>query len=97
MSTIVSVIVRTLLNIGFLDLPGENPNAIKNILNDKQNRRMTMFEQQNEQLVEYAKKCRQQLIQEKKVDDSYQAYEKKRRMVDAYKIKHKDARELEVE
>lgn len=88
---------RTLLNIGFIKIPAEKLNAIRNILNDRINRRHSLFEEQDLQVVELADQYWNQLIDGGKIDASDRAYEKKRRMVDVDTLKHKDAREVGAE
>lgn len=89
---------RTLLNIGFLRLPAEKLNAIKAILNDRLERRQSLFEhQQEDQVRNLANQYWEQLVEKGKVDVSDQAFEKKRRMVDVDTLKHKDAREVGAE
>lgn len=89
---------RTLLNIGFVNLAAEKLNAIKNILNERLNRRHGLFDhQQDPQVIHLADQYWGQLIENGKIDASDQAFEKKGRMVDADTIKHKDAREIGAE
>jgi hypothetical protein len=88
---------RTLLNVGFVDIGPEKLNAIKTILNDRLNRRSSIFDEQDPQVLTLADEYWQQLVSRGKVDASDQAFEKKRRMVDVDTIRHKDAREVGAE
>jgi hypothetical protein len=88
---------RTLLNIGFIDIQPEKLNSIKTILNDRVDRKASLFEEQDPEVVKLADDFWNRLVANGKVDDSDKAFEKKRRMVDVDTIKNKDAREVGAE
>lgn len=88
---------RTLLNIGFIDISPDQLNTIKTMLNDRLNRRSSMFEDQDPQVVALADAYWHQLVSQEKVDASDQAFEKTRRMIDVDTLRHKDAREVGAE
>lgn len=88
---------RTLLNIGFVDLPPEKLNAIREILNDRHNRRGNLFEGQDPEVVQVADRYWDQLVAGGKIDVSEQEFSKKQRMVDVDSLTHKDAREVGAE
>lgn len=88
---------RTLLNVGFVGLSPEQLNAIKVLLNDRLNRRISLFEEHDQEVIALADSYWSQLVSSGKVDASDQAFEKKRRMVDVETLRHKDAREVGAE
>jgi hypothetical protein len=88
---------RTLLNIGFTDLTPEQLNAIKTLLNDRLERRMNLFENEDPRVKELADQYWEELVSKGKIDVSDKAYQQQRRMVDADTIKNKDAREVGAE
>jgi len=88
---------RTLLNIGFLDLDAEKLNSIKTLLNDRLSRKISLFQEEDSDVVQWADTFWGQLVKGGKIDVSDQAFEKKRRMIDADTLKNKDAREVGAE
>jgi len=88
---------RTLLNIGFVDICPEQLNSIRGILNDRLNRRGSLFEEQDPEVVQLADQFWEQLVAGGKIDVSDQGFEKKQRMVDVDTLTHKDAREVGAE
>jgi hypothetical protein len=88
---------RTLLNIGFTDLTPEQLNAIRTLLNDRLERRMNLFENEDPRVKELANQYWNELVSKGKIDVSDKAYRQQRRMVDADTIKNKDAREIGAE
>ena len=88
---------RTLLNVGFVDLDGDQLSAIQTLLNDRLNRNIDLFEQPDPVVVRMAEKYWQQLIASGKIDASDRAFVRKQRMVDIDTIVHKDAREVGAE
>lgn len=88
---------RTLLNIGFVDISPEQHNSIRGILNDRLNRRSSLFEEQDPHVLRLADQYWGQLVASGKIDASEQGFEKKQRMVDMDTLTHKDAREVGAE
>lgn len=89
---------RTLLNIGFVDLRGEQLKAIQGMLNDRLNRRSDLFDRQQDPVaVRMAEVYWQQLVESGQIDVSDRAFARKERMVDIDTITHKDAREVGAE
>ncbi len=88
---------RTLLNVGFLKTIPEKLNVVQKILNDRLNRKPCLFEETDTEIVILAERLWKELLASGKIDASDQAYEKKRRMVDANTLKHKDVREIGAE
>jgi hypothetical protein len=88
---------RTLLNIGFTDLTPEQLNAIRTLLNDRLERRMNLFENEDPRVKELANQYWNELVSKGKIDVSDKAYRQQRRMVVADTIKNKDAREIGAE
>jgi hypothetical protein len=88
---------RTLLNIGFIDYSIDTLNAIKQILQDRLERKTTLFEITDQTALKWAEKYWEQLVSKHKIDVSDKAFEKSKRMVDIDSIKHKDAREIGAE
>jgi len=88
---------RTLLNIGFVDIPPEKLNAIREILNDRHNRRGNLFEGQDPDVVQLADHYWEQLVAGGKIDVSEQGFAKKQRMVDVDTLTHNDVREVGAE
>lgn len=88
---------RTLLNVGFTDLTPEQLNGIKDLLNDRLERRVSMFQNEDPRVKQVADAYWEELVSKGKIDVSDKAYQQQRRMVDADTIKNKDARELGAE
>ncbi len=88
---------RTLLNIGFVDISPQQLHSIRGILNDRLNRRGSLFEEQDPQVIRLADQYWQQLVAGGKIDVSEQAFKKNKRMVDVDTLTHKDAREVGAE
>lgn len=88
---------RTLLNIGFVDLEVETLNKIRQILQDRLDRKTPLFEQTDELALKWADYYWDKLIRTNKVDASVQGFEKSKQMVDIDTLKHKDAREIGAE
>jgi len=88
---------RTLLNIGFVDISPEKLNSIRGILNDRLNRRSSLFEEQDPEVVQLADHYWGQLVAGGKIDVSEQGFAKKQRMVDVDTLTHNDAREVGAE
>ncbi|TVQ04342.1 MAG: hypothetical protein EA359_06965 [Balneolaceae bacterium] len=88
---------RTLLNIGFVDTSPEKLNSIRGILNDRLNRRGSLFEEQDPEVAQLADHYWEQLVAGGKIDVSEQGYAKKQRMVDVDTLTHNDAREVGAE
>ena len=61
---------RTLLSIGFVELHPEKLNSIRQILNDRHNRRGNLFEGQDPELVQMADRYWEQLVAGGKIDVS---------------------------
>jgi len=61
---------RTLLNIGFVDIPPETLNSIRGILNDRHNRRGNLFAGQDPEVVQAADRYWEQLVAGGKIDVS---------------------------
>ena len=88
---------RTLLNIGFIDYEIETLNIIKQILQNRLERKAPLFEITDEIAIKWADIYWDKLIKTNKVDASDHAFEKSKRLVDIDSIKHKDAREIGAE
>ena len=88
---------RTLLNIGFIDYEIETLNIIRQILQDRLQRKAPLFEITDQIAIKWADIYWDKLIKTNKVDASYHAFEKSKRLVDIDSIKHKDAREIGAE
>jgi len=88
---------RTLLNVGFIDYEIETLNNVKQILQNRIERKESLFEITDELARKWADIYWDKLLKDKKVDASDNAFEKSKRMVDIDSIKHKDAREVGAE
>lgn len=88
---------RTLLNIGFIDLEIETLNKIRRILQDRFERKTSLFEDTDELTLKWADYYWDKLIKTGKVDVSDQGFEKSKRLVDIDTLKHKDVREVGAE
>jgi hypothetical protein len=88
---------RTLLNIGFIDYEIETLNTVRQILQNKIDRKTSLFEITDEIALKWATIYWDKLIKTNKVDASDHAFEKSKRMVNIDSIKHKDAREIGAE
>lgn len=87
---------RTLFTVGFIGFETDKLVAIQRILNDRLDRKDSLFEEDQEAL-SIANHYWQEMVAKKKIDASDIAFEKSKRMVDADTIKHKDAREVGAE
>lgn len=85
---------RTLLTVGFIDLSIEKLNAIQRILNDRNSQKESLFEEDDPEVIAYADNYWGELVQKGKVDISDKTVEKKKRMIDADSMRHKDVREI---
>ena len=88
---------RTLLNVGFIDYEIETLNNVKQILQNRIERKESLFEITDELARKWADIYWDKLLKDNKVDASDNAFEKSKRMVDIDTIKHKDAREVGAE
>jgi len=88
---------RTLLNIGFVDISPEKLIPIRGILNDRLNRRSSLFEEQDPDVAQLADHYYGQLVPGGKIDVSEQEFAKKQRMVDVDTLNRNDAREVGAE
>ena len=84
---------RTLLTVGFIDFPTEKLNIIQSILNNRTKRKGMLFEEDPEAVM-WADQYWQQLVEKGKIDVSDRHFEKKKRMMDADTMRHKDVREI---
>lgn len=85
---------RTLLTIGFIDFPIEKLNTIQGILNNRNSQKKSLFEEDDSEAVAYANNYWNEMVQKGKVDISDEAVERKKRMIDADSMRHKDVREI---
>ena len=85
---------RTLLTVGFIDFPTEKLNTIQRILNNRLSLKESLFEEDDPEAIAYANNYWNELVEKKKVDVSEKAVEKKKRMIDADTMRHKDVREI---
>ena len=87
---------RTLYTVGFIGFETDKLVTIQRILNDRLERKDSLFEEDQEAL-SIANHYWQEMVVKKKIDASDIAFEKSKRMIDADTIKHKDAREVGAE
>jgi hypothetical protein len=88
---------RTLHTIGFIDYDTSVLANVQRILNNRLDRKATLFEEMDAHTIAVADACWLALIQGKKIDVSDAAFEKSKRMIDADTIKHKEVREVGAE
>lgn len=85
---------QTLLTVGFIDFDVEKLNDIQRILNDRVKRNESLFKEEDPVVIAKADQYWEQLVKKGKVDVSDKHYEKKKRMIDANTMQHKDVREI---
>jgi hypothetical protein len=88
---------RTLLNIGFIDYEVETLNMIRHILQNRIERKESLFETTDKLAIKWANYYWDKLVKTNKIDVSDQAFEKSKRMVDIDSLKLKNAREIGAE
>ena len=85
---------QTLLTIGFINFSVEKLNIIQRILNNKYKKKYSVFEESDEEAIEWADFYWEELIKGGKLDISDSTYEKKKRSIDTDTMSHKDVREV---
>lgn len=85
---------RTLLTVGFINFPTEKLNSIQRILNNRLSLKESLLEEDDPEAVAYADNYWNELVKKGKVDISEKTIEKKKRMIDADSMRHKDVREI---
>lgn len=85
---------QTLLTVGFIDFEVEKLNDIQRILNDRVKRKASLFKEKDPIVIAKADQYWNELVKKGKVDVSNQSYQKKKRMIDAHTMQHKDVREI---
>lgn len=85
---------RTLLTVGFINFPTEKLNSIQRILNNRLSLKESLLEEDDPEAVAYADNYWNELVEKGKVDISEKTIEKKKRMIDADSMRHKDVREI---
>ena len=86
---------RTILNVGFIDhLPAEHLNKIQKHLTQRAEGKISLFEEQDIEVLKYTEVLWDKIISEKRIDLPENAFEKRQRLVDMDTIKHKDVREI---
>lgn len=86
---------RTILNVGFIDhIPAEQLNKIQKHLTHRAEGKISMFEEQELEVLKYTQNLWERIISEKRIDLPEKAFEKRERLVDMDTIKHKDVREI---
>jgi hypothetical protein len=88
---------RTLHNIGFITYNPDKLVVIQRILNNRIERKTTLFEETDQEAIAIAENYWQEMVCKKKIDATDQAFEKSKRLVDIDTLKHKDAREVGAE
>lgn len=86
---------RTILNVGFIDhiLP-DQLNNIQRHLTHRAEGKISMFEEQDIEVLKYTENLWDKMISEKRIDLPEESLEKRQRLVDMDTIKHKDVREI---
>ncbi len=85
---------RTLLNVGYVDHSAETLNAVQRMLNNRMERKTSMFEDTDQEAVAIADDYWNRMVKAKRIDASDQAFAKSKRAVDIDSIKHKDVHEI---
>jgi hypothetical protein len=85
---------RTMLTVGFVSFDTDKMIAIQKILNERLNRKQSLFQEYDAETLEIANEYWHEMVSQKKVDASDIAFEKSKRMIDADTLRHKDAREI---
>jgi hypothetical protein len=89
---------RTILNVGFLDhLSPEKLNKIQKHLTQRAEGKISLFEEQDAEVLKYTEALWQRMVVEKRLDLPEESPEKRQRLVDIDTIKHKDVREVGTE
>jgi Transposase DDE domain len=87
---------KTLLNIGFWpDATREQKNKVVYLLNERYKNELALFEEADEQVVEWVNRFWNEMIEKKTIDRK--TIEEKHRLVKVDTIKHREARELGTE
>ena len=87
---------RTLLNIGFWgDATREQKNKVVELLNERYKNELALFEQTDEQVVQWVNRFWNEMIEKKTIDRK--TMEEKHRLVKVNTIQHKEAREIGTE
>ena len=88
---------RTLHNVGFISFDVDKLVIVQRILNNRFERKSSLFEETDQEALEIADKYWQEMVSKKKIDASDATFEKSKRLVDIDTLKHKDAREIGAE
>lgn len=89
---------RTILNVGYLDdLEPEQLNKIQKHLTNRAEGKVTMFEEEDPEVLKYTELFWHRMVSEKRIDLPEESVEKRKRLVDVDTIKHKDVREIGAE
>ena len=87
---------KTLLNIGFWpDATSEQKDKVVTLLNERYKNELSLFEQTDEQVLEWVNRFWNEMIAKKTIDRT--AMEQKHRLVKVNTIQHKEAREIGTE
>jgi Transposase DDE domain len=92
-----SVCHGTLHNVGFISFDTDKLVYVQRILNNRLERKATLFEETDQEALSIAEKYWQEMVSKKKIDASDQGFEKSKRLVDIDTLKHKDAHEVGAE
>lgn len=86
---------RTILNVGFVDhLTPEQLNKIQKHLTQRAEGKISIFQEQEEEVLKYTQAFWDKIIGEKRIDLPEKSLEKRQRLVDIDTIKHKEVREI---
>lgn len=88
---------RTLHTVGFISYDVDKLVVVQRILNNRLERKTSLFQESDKQAMKIADECWQAMIANKKIDATDVAFEKSKRMIDVDTMKHKDAREVGAE
>jgi hypothetical protein len=89
---------RTILNVGFLDhIAPEQLNKIQKHLTRRAEGKISLFEEQDPEVLDYIEMLWAKIVSEKRIDLPEKSLEKRQRLVDIDTLKHKDVREIGAE